>query len=606
MNEISRIIQETLIRISELETPLVEVSTESEPQFVNLGNSLQDIYSGAEGLTELSRETAMLIDGESNDNILSNIGDFSRSSLSRLNASKEDVSNILPKVETCSVNLKRLYDMCPVIRTIAKKLNIVALHISMESSRSRECEEMFNFFVEEIKQLAGKVHEISVKIRDDSEKAKTSQIADFSSIAERKEILNSLADNAHRSVEDNVNHMEGLIKLALKTMRRAEIHSKKISSLVGEVVVAIQFHDIVRQQIEHVVETLEEVSSFFIEDTDGESISNENQTVSLAKAYSILSLQAEQINQVTREIHDAHNKIQRSFHEIGNEVESLVGGMIDLSENTDGTQYTGNPFEQLISGLNQLDKIISQGREMAGMIDRNLRQSAASAENLAGHLTEMEDIGMDLHIKAINALIMSKRLGAEGKTLSVLAEDVTAVSLDSNDFVLDVVEILKAIGELTANLKHLSEEKDDHLHDDEMHKDNLSNSVDMISAVYDDFMQKSSLSVEQSKLLRAKIFHLESELEFLRSMEDTLSSQRKNINKIIEKITPYIPEDSITGSDLEHLSERYTMEIERGIHNKALKKDSASSESQKDADSENMNTPENNEEDYLGDNIDLF
>ncbi len=606
MNEISRIIQETLIRISELETPLVEVSTESEPQFVNLGNSLQDIYSGAEGLTELSRETAMLIDGESNDNILSNIGDFSRSSLSRLNASKEDVSNILPKVETCSVNLKRLYDMCPVIRTIAKKLNIVALHISMESSRSRECEEMFNFFVEEIKQLAGKVHEISVKIRDDSEKAKTSQIADFSSIAERKEILNSLADNAHRSVEDNVHHMEGLIKLALKTMRRAEIHSKKISSLVGEVVVAIQFHDIVRQQIEHVVETLKEVSSFFIEDTDGESISNENQTVSLAKAYSILSLQAEQINQVTREIHDAHNKIQRSFHEIGNEVESLVNGMIDLSENTDGTQYTGNPFEQLISGLNQLDKIISQGREMAGMIDRNLRQSAASAENLAGHLTEMEDIGMDLHIKAINALIMSKRLGAEGKTLSVLAEDVTAVSLDSNDFVLDVVEILKAIGELTANLKHLSEEKDDHLHDDEMHKDNLSNSVDMISAVYNDFMQKSSLSVEQSKLLRAKIFHLESELEFLRSMEDTLSSQRKNINKIIEKITPYIPEDSITGSDLEHLSERYTMEIERGIHNKALKKDSASSESQKDADSENINAPENNEEDYLGDNIDLF
>jgi hypothetical protein len=38
-------------------------------------------------------------------------------------------------------------------------------------------------------------------------------------------------------------------------MRSAEVHSQKISSLVGDVVVAIQFHDIARQQIEHIVQT---------------------------------------------------------------------------------------------------------------------------------------------------------------------------------------------------------------------------------------------------------------------------------------------------------------------------------------------------------------
>ena len=269
MDDISEIIQITLLKVSELRAPLERVSVESEPRFVDLGNNLQDIFSGAEGLTNLTRETAMLIDGESNDNILVHIGDFSRESLSKLDACREDVSNVLPRVETCSSNLKRLYDMSPVIRMIAKKLNIVALHISMESSRSRECEDMFNFFVQEIKQLATKVHEISVKIREDSEKAKTNQVADFSSITERKEILNSLADNAHRSVGENVYYMEDLIKMALKVMRSAEIHSKKISSLVGEVVVAIQFHDIARQQIDHIVQTLEEIVNFFNEDING-------------------------------------------------------------------------------------------------------------------------------------------------------------------------------------------------------------------------------------------------------------------------------------------------------------------------------------------------
>lgn len=603
MDEISEIIHVTLTKISELKTPLESAATESEPQFVNLGNNLQDIFSGAEGLTNLTRETAMLVDGESNDNILGHIGDFSRTSLSRLNECREDVSNVLPKVETCSANLKRLYAMCPVIKTIAKKLNIVALHISMESSRSKECEEMFNFFVKEIRQLATKVHEISVRIRDDSEMAKKNQVADFSSISDRKDMLSSLADNAHHSVENNVHYMEDLIKMALKTMRRSEIHSQKISSLVGEVVVAIQFHDIARQQIEHVVKTLEEVGTFFNGNMGKNHDLSEDQIKSLTKAYSALSLQVEQLSQVAKEINDAHRKIQRSFHEIGIEVDALVSGMDGLRENTDGTRYAGNPFEQLISGLTQLDKILTQGKEMAGMIDKNLKQSAETAENLSAHLTEMEDISMDLHIKAINALIMSKRLGEEGKTLSILAEDVTEVSLDSNEFVLDVVDILKAIGSLATNLSCLSGEEDNYLNDNSA---DISNSIDMISVVYDDFLKKSTRSVEESRTLRKKIFKLESELEFLKKMENTISGQQDNIRSIIEGIIPFISEDDVAEKGLDHLSERYTMEVERGIHNRTLKKESVSSKAPEKIQSDNTDASDKIDEDYLGDNVDLF
>ncbi|MGD9157152.1 MAG: hypothetical protein PVG39_01975 [Desulfobacteraceae bacterium] len=605
MDEISGIVRETIAKISELKAPLEMVSAESEPQFVNLGTNLQDIFSGAEGLTSLTRETAMLIDGESNENILGNIGEFSRESLAKLNICREDVENVLPKVETCSANLKLLYDMCPVIRTIAKKLNIVALHISMESSRSRECEEMFNFFVKEIKQLASKVHEISARIRDDSENARTNQVADFSSISERKDILSSLADNAHHSVEENVHYLEDLIKMALKTMRRAEIHSKKISSLVGEVVVAIQFHDIARQQIEHVIETLDEIRTFFNKDISDENSPDENQLNPMAKAYTILSLQAEQINQVIREIHDAYKKTKKSFHEIGNEVDVLVSGMIGLSKNTDDTNYTGNPFQRLISGLDQLEKIMHQGKEMARVIDNNLRMSAETAENLASHLTEMEDISMDLHIKAINALIMSKRLGSEGKTLSVLAEDVTEVSLDSNEFVLDVVKILKAIGGLATNLSCLSDQEGNYL-DDTDKQMNLSTGINMVTVVYDDFLSKSTQSIEQSKELRDKIIRLETELDFLKEIENTLYSQQDNIKNIMESIKPYIPDNLIKDNELEHLTDRYTMEVERGIHNRTLKKESIPAESLEKSNSKDMVNPDKNEEDYLGDNIELF
>jgi methyl-accepting chemotaxis protein len=598
MDELSGIIDNTLIKISELRVPLGKISFESEPVFINLGNSLQEIFSGAEELTVLTKETASLIDGESNDNILGNIGEFSRDSLRRLNECREDVTNVLPKVEICSTNLKRLHDMCPVIGTIAKKLNIVALHISMESSRSKQCEEMFNFFVHEIRILADKVHQISKRIREDSESANSRQVADFTTISEKKERLSALADSAKGSVEENTHYIEELVKQALRTMHLVEIHSQKISTLVGEIVVAIQFHDISRQQIEHILKNLEDIRTFFDEDTDS---TNGERAKLLAKAHMVMSLQVEQINQVKKEIMNAYEKAKRSFNEIGNEVDALLNSMIDLSQDTDHTGNNTSTFQQLISGLSDLEEITGQGKEMAKIIDHTLKDSAKIAESLSTHLTQMEDISMDLHIKAINALIMSKRLGAEGKTLSVLAEDVTEVSLDSNEFVLDVVEILKAISGLATKLACISGNQ----YDDNALPDTDNSRIKRLTSIYGDFINKTTYSFDQSKGLKNKILSLEPDLEFLKEMESSLTQHENNITKIMEEIRPLISKEHQSRKELEYLRERYTMEIERGIHNKVTKGDTIQD---KTSNKQNLKVilPETEKESSLGDNIELF
>jgi methyl-accepting chemotaxis protein len=204
MNELPGIINITLTKTPEIITILEKISIESEHKFIKLGNNLQKIFSEAKGLTALTREIAMLLDGSSKDNILGNIGIFTRESLTSLYTCQEDVVKILPKVEVYSTNLKRLNNMCPVIKNIAKKLNTVALHIAIESSRNRECEEMFSFFVHEIRELANKVNAISVKISEEAKNEKSKKISDSNSFAEKKDRMNTLAERAHHSVEDNV------------------------------------------------------------------------------------------------------------------------------------------------------------------------------------------------------------------------------------------------------------------------------------------------------------------------------------------------------------------------------------------------------------------
>ncbi|MBN1907800.1 MAG: hypothetical protein JW927_22180 [Deltaproteobacteria bacterium] len=605
MNELPGIINNTLVTTQNIIALLEEISVENEPTFIKLGENLQKIYSDAKGLTELTREIAMLLDGSSKDNILGNIGTFTRISLSRLNTCREDVINILPKVETYSTNLKRLNDMIPVIKNIAKKLNIVALHIAIETSRNRESEEMFSFFVQEIRKLADRVNAISVKIREEAENEKSKQISDSNSFTEKKDRINTLADHAHHSVEENISEIENLVTISLNAMRNAETRSKKLYSLVGEIVVAIQFHDITRQQIEHVIQSLGEIEPLLKADKNNETAFSENQGNNLVKAYTLFTLQTEQITQVIKEINSSYKKIRQSFIEIDNVIQGLVNEMIDLCQNTEHSGSDINPFQKLTTGLNNLDKIMSQGKEIAEMIDSNLKQSAETAQHMAGQLNQMNDISSDLHIKAINALIMSKRLGSNGKTLSVLAEDVTEVSLESNEFVLDVVEILKAIEDLSSNLSGVSIQEEAG-NDNSSIEANPSSGIDMIADVYADYLAKSKLSIERSKDLKNKIVLLESDINFFNKIEDSLTYQKDMIAQMMKSIRPFITEEGLANDELEHLRNRYTMEIERGIHEKALGKNKSLQYDTRESQREKTGSTEADDADYIADNVELF
>lgn len=607
MDVLTEILREISIKISGIKTPLEKVAIESEPMFLNLGQDLQSVFSDAEDLSSLTIATARLIDGESGDNLLGNIGEFSRQSLLKLDACREEVSGVLPNVETCAKYLKRLQDMCPVIKQIAKKLNIVALNISMESSRTKECEDMFNFFVKEIKQLAQRVQDISVLMRNDSEMAGYNQMNDFKNITTGKNRLSDIADNARGMVEENINSIEELIAMSLDVLRRSGDHSKRISSLVGEVVEAIQFHDISRQQLEHVTRNMNDVE-LLLADAVGPAQILEGISPEISKAYSVINLQSEQIRQVVAEIHGAYIKIKGSFDQIGEEVETLVMDVARLGLDIDETGNGYNPFDLLISGLIQLDEIMNKGKEMARIIEENLNQSAETASKLANHLTQMEDISMDLHIKAINALIMSKRLGSDGKTLSVLAEDVTAVSYESNEFVLDVVEILKSIDSLAKSLSCLTTDESQ-----KVQADSLSDKIQKMSEIYQDFRNNSFRSIENTKTLQDKISDLVIRLSFLSDIEEKLSLQLESIKEVSEKLYPFTVQKDKSIDTLSNLEKRYTMEVERGIHKKTLGRTTGSKEiikevqENKDRNRTDKMSPENMEDgDYLGDNVELF
>lgn len=588
-------IHEEIRRMSDLAGSLGSILENVEPHFLQLGRELRTIHSDADRLTQLSVQSAQAVGGGSDGGFLRDVGAVAGESLKRLDVSRTDVAESLEHVGSGIRHLETLQHMCPVIRNIAKTLNIIALNIAMESSRSREGEEMFSIFVREIKALSGRVNEISHRIRDDSERARARQLDIFQSVEKRRTDLARIGDEADRMVKDSLNRIELLLKMSAGALEEAGKRSQEISRHIGEVVASIQFHDITRQQIEHVMEAIRDIVKRCGEGTDGDPETADSEV--LGRARSVLSIQAAQIKQVIEEIRQAHANTSTSFAEIGREMDALVKETTDLWTKNSGDGEEKNPMERLVSNFTGLRGILEQGQDLAKQMEEVLLSSSEAASGLSVHIHRIEDISFDLHIKAINAIIMSGRMGRAGRAHAILAQDVTEISKKSDEFASRVVKVIRSISELAHESSGFStDETEGGTGDGNSGKTGID--MEQVLSAYRSFQEDASLTFEQSNTLKERIYESEAGLSFLTEYMDQLAGCLDRLNRTIHSLDAFTGNGNDGESGHDHGTERYTMKIERDVHEKVFEK--------------TENTAWNPEErvsgepDDFGENVELF
>lgn len=589
MENVIKYIHETISRLSHVTEPLERILKDVEPYFLQLGQELQGIYSDTEKLTRLSNKTAQIAGGDSSDGFLTNVEALAEQSLEKFERCRIEISGSLQYVETSVQYLDKFQKFYPVIRSISKSLNIIALNIAMESSRSQEGEEMFSFFVREIRDLSKRVNEISRQIRDDSERARLTQANILESVMERRDALTHIAAAAHRMVKDSVKRIENLLNMSAIALEKAGKCSGEISRNIGEVVTSIQFHDISRQQIEHVIEAIRDIEKKCREEISQQNVDTGGPEV-LSEARSVLRVQEAQMEQVIREIREAHDRIASSYGEIGHEIEILVEETANLWSTNSNYLDKENAMEALVSGYVELNRILEQGHDLVKQVEKAMLSSSEVASRLTLNVNRIEDISFDLHLKAINAVIMSNRLGEKGKAQSVLAQDVTEISKKSNTFASQVVDIIRSISELAYDLSSLSK---DNVSDDKTGMD-----MEQIMGAYRNFQKDSSLTVERAGSLKEMISQCKTRLSFFMELIDQLTVCLSMLKEIIQLLEPFTIQKDEQGSDFDQTSKRYTMEIERNIHADVF--------SYKDDADLYEDTKEKKEYNDLGDNVELF
>ncbi|MCP4109392.1 MAG: hypothetical protein GY749_28355 [Desulfobacteraceae bacterium] len=591
--------------LTEIADSLEAVIKNAEPRFLKIGQELEALYFDANELAQLTAKSANSIGGESDENLLNIVGKLARQALEELQSCRSGIAESLDNIDEGAGHLDNLCNICSVIEKTGIFLHVVGLNMGVESSRSKEASEMFEVLVHEVKQLAQRVLDISRNIYDDSRSARARQLSAQSKILKGLDELSRLNEVAEKTVQNTVEEIRNIMKLSLNALERTSIHSKEISRQVSEIVVAIQFHDITRQQIEHIVHTLREWADILGRQKSSHFSIKPGKTFgtgkakTLGSAHAILRLQAVQLTQVIEEIVAAYRKSAQAFEKLGNQVGELVTDVSVLNSAENGKQENRIELriEALKSDLQHLRILQKQGHSLKSQIGETAEQVSETASNLSHHISQVQGISLDLHLKALNAIVKSERLKGEGRTFEILAQKVSELSKQSNEFVADVVNILEAIIGLAKGLQIGSYS--------EMCQFDMIEWNSEISCAYDQFIIDSSKALQDSGSLQEATFQTKSDLFFLHDLADELTMHLGKLEKGVTGL------ESWAGKDLHHsvkaeirqVAGRYTMKRERDIHGQYIEggKPAKLPEPMPSAEDNNIR-----EDEDLGDNVELF
>jgi hypothetical protein len=182
--------------------------------------------------------------------------------------------------------------------------------------------------------------------------------------------------------------------------------SREIARATGDVVAALQTHDIVRQQVEHVIDALGE---------PGASSAALAATARLQAAQLTNSMAT--LERPAAEIRGALERIEACVTRMAEDAACLMGG--------DGETES---LASLQEGIASIAEVLETGAATAGQLTGAATEVVPRLAALSEVTQGVETVGFEMQRVALNAAIEAARLGGRGAALEVAAQAIQGLA----------------------------------------------------------------------------------------------------------------------------------------------------------------------------------
>ncbi|EPR44117.1 methyl-accepting chemotaxis sensory transducer [Desulfovibrio sp. X2] len=535
----------------------------TEAEFLELGRHLQDFWERSASLSRLAAECASLTSGEDMERSVSALGrELGRlGDMCRIDSGNDS----LQQFERITKVVADLGSVLGDFGRIVRKLQMLGISTRIESARLGNTGRGFNTLADDVEKLGLTIVEHSAKITDKSNILSRH----LASARERTAtILASQSDCAESLVTTVRTNMDSLMRLAENSRQvaaRLPERTAGIESAIAEIVRSLQFHDIVRQQVEHVEhamrDALEEMGRLTSRSSEEEALG------AVSFCADVSEVQLQQMVSARDAFVEAVDSVIANLGEVAGSVHDIVSDIAGSAGDQgadDILRRTGTSIEEVMGGIREFAQ---QGHSMA----ETMREVADTVGEMADFVSDIEEVGEEIELIALNASIKAAHTGSEGAALGVLAMAIQALSVEARDKTSRVSDILTTISEVSDRLQSnastsiKTQEVDGILGKFREMTADIGSTNQKVGSCLD------GLS-EQGNSLAEDLVRRANEVEFHHRVGDGLHAAEVRTQAMLERIRTELPtmERGRQPERLRAMLDRYTMEAERDVYRKAL------------------------------------
>jgi hypothetical protein len=528
-------------------------------EFNALAKSLRKLYEISQALAGLVGERLGLVQTALNESRIARPEGVAATALQDLRHGLAETDGELTLLQSVGGELWRLKSQVERIEQVGMSIRTSVFGFAVESARTDQCRQTFGSFAEELRSLGNRITGLAGAIGDDAGAAHTTLEKERKSLTENHAQLCQLAAQLETTANATAAAAQGMLDQVLRGLQKSEEKMRQITHHAGEALFYLQFGDIVRQKTEHIATAL------------GETVEALKLAPSRAEFYTrasaadqVLAIQIGQLELIRAEVGTAQGKLAESFNALGEatgQMCEILGRWLPSSDNPGNKPDSLAAFKAALLRLEDSHRL---GQELRQGARQSIENLAGVSQRLAGHIGNLKVLNFDIHLQALNAIVRTAALGAEGTTLSVLSVHVDLLCCESQGVVVDLVAILESVIQQTVSQAGGQEPAGEPAKNTRPAAD-LGNIESAFSECGTTFASAGKLVAEQ----QAAITGSQALLNFLANLDSAITDQIAELTACREMLAPCKSLATSAAAPTKTLNHLYTMQSERDIHNQA-------------------------------------
>ena len=401
---------------------LTQLGAGTEDDFLALGRDLQTFYTRAQAMGSLSQAVVDIMTGQE----VQAAGADLHATFGELDAYLSESSAQFIRMNAVFGEhikaLKKIMAGLESFQMLSLNLSILGFLTRVENAHIENLQSGFGDLTDDVKKLSASIKDKAFSIRATCEDIASGVAKALDKVAYSDRTHTTSARAAHTRAAQSERLLVKRYEHAVEAAHIIDQRLGRSTADISDIVMSLQFHDITRQQIQHVQTVLENLQTR-LHDKD----------TPLARQAALLGdtleLQDAQISQSREEFDSAVTTVIESLEALADDESTILSQIGEVAWASDAEGIA--TMQAIKDGIEaMIDHIMVAAKDQAEL-NTTAQEVSSMVARMSAFVQDINAIGLNLEFLALNARIKAAHLGVEGVALDTISGSIYELSHDT-------------------------------------------------------------------------------------------------------------------------------------------------------------------------------